>query len=200
MKLTTGMRLAQYGFTAIALSAFGYCALEWSSEWLYQTSEARRFDHELGIKSPPALPDPLPRAAWFPAAGGLVGRLEIPRIGVSVMVVEGTGGQELARAAGHIRGTSLPGEPGNVGIAAHRDTFFRPLAGIHTGDVITMATLQGTYRYRVSATQVVMPEDVSVLSWTERDSLTLITCYPFHYAGAAPRRFIVRAVRLPAAG
>ena len=132
-----------------------------------------------------------------PENGGVVGRLEIARLGVSVMVVEGVDDSDLKRAVGHIPGTALPGEPGNVGIAGHRDTFFRPLRSIQRDDTITLSTLQGTYRYRVVSTKVVRPEDIQVLYPTGRDSLTLVTCFPFYYVGSAPKRFIVRAERTP---
>jgi sortase A len=113
------------------------------------------------------------------------------------MVVEGVDGGDLKYAAGHIPGTALPGEPGNVGIAAHRDTFFRPLRSIRRDDAITLSTLHGTYPYRVVSTDVVRPQDVEVLHPGPRDSLTLVTCFPFQYIGPAPKRFIVRAERTP---
>ena len=112
------------------------------------------------------------------------------------MVVEGVDERDLKRAAGHIPGTALPGETGNIGIAAHRDTFFRPLRFIEKSDAITLRTLHGTYRYRVVSTKVVAPDDVQVLYPTGRDTLTLVTCFPFYYIGAAPHRFIVTARRV----
>jgi sortase A len=132
-----------------------------------------------------------------PANHGVVGRLEIPRLGVSVMVVEGVDDSDLKRAVGHIPGTALPGESGNVGIAGHRDTFFRPLRSIQRDDTITVSSLQGAYRYRVVSTNVVSPKDVQVLDPTGRASLTLVTCFPFEYVGSAPKRFIVHAERGP---
>jgi sortase A len=192
------MRIAQYGFAGIAIIALGYCAAVWLRARQYQQTEARYFNHELEFKSKAAIPHVIPQAAVVPEEGGLIGRLEIPRIGLSVMVVEGVGGADLERAAGHIPGTALPGQRGNVGIAGHRDTFFRPLAAIHPGDTMTMGTLDGLYRYQVVSTKIVRPEDVSVLYPTGRDSLTLVTCYPFHFVGSAPLRFIVRAARSPA--
>ena len=126
---------------------------------------------------------------------GLVGRIDIARLGVSVMVMEGFDGKTLRRGAGHIPGTALPGQAGNVGISAHRDTFFRPLRNVRAGDVISVTTLDGEYQYRVVSTKVVSPRDVSVLDSTGGEVLTLVTCYPFYYVGAAPERFIVRAVR-----
>ena len=127
--------------------------------------------------------------------GGLIGRIEIPRLGISVIVVEGTAARTLRRSVGHIGGTALPGEPGNVGISGHRDTFFRPLRNIRQGDLVALTTLTGEYRYRVVSTKVVRPEDVAVLDPGSDESLTLVTCYPFYYVGPAPSRFIVRAAR-----
>ena len=118
------------------------------------------------------------------------------RLGVSVIVMEGTDARTLRRAAGHINGTALPGQDGNVGIAAHRDTFFRPLRDIRKDDVITITTSRGDYRYRVVSTQIVGPDDVSVLNSDGSDVLTLVTCYPFNFIGAAPSRFIVRAEQI----
>jgi sortase A len=113
------------------------------------------------------------------------------------MVVEGVDDNDLKRAVGHIPGTALPGESGNVGIAGHRDTFFRPLRSIQLDDTITVSTLQGSSRYRVVSTNVVRPEDIQVLYPTGRATLTLVTCFPFDYVGSAPKRFIVRADRAP---
>lgn len=128
--------------------------------------------------------------------GAIVGRLEIPRLHVSVVVREGAGPNILAVAAGHIEGTNLPGFSGNMGIAAHRDTFFGPLREIRLNDLITVKTLDGTYLYEVRSTEVVAPTDVGVLHQTSDAELTLVTCYPFHYKGPSPQRFIVHATRL----
>jgi sortase A len=138
------------------------------------------------------------RTVSSPAVGadGLIGRMAIPRLGVSVIVAEGTEESTLRRAAGHIEGTALPGQTGNVGIAGHRDTFFRPLRNIKHDDVITVTTLGGMYRYRVVSTKVVRPSNVAVLNPDGHEILTLVTCYPFYFVGSAPDRFIVRAERI----
>jgi len=183
----------QYGFTAIGVIAWGYSATVWTSARIYQEHNSRLFDQELKLKNRAAIP----RVAAVPKAGGLVGRLEIPRIGVSVMVVEGAERHDLERAVGHVPGTALPGQLGNVAIAGHRDTYFRSLAAIRLGDTISVSTLTGSYRYRVTATSIVSPGDAAVLYPTGRDTLTLLSCYPFYYVGAAPRRFIVRGVQVP---
>ena len=88
------------------------------------------------------------------------------------------------------------GKPGNVGIAGHRDTFFRPLRNVQAGDIITLTTLRGEYRYRVVSTKIVSPDNVAVLDSDGNQILTLVTCYPFYYVGSAPERFIVRATRV----
>ena len=103
----------------------------------------------------------------------------------------------MRRAVGHIPGTPLPGQQGNVAIAGHRDTFFRALRNIRKDDEITLATLDGSYRYRVDSTKVVEPEDTQVLDDSHDKILTLVTCYPFDFVGVAPKRFIVRAHRIP---
>ncbi|MDX2154176.1 MAG: class D sortase [Bryobacteraceae bacterium] len=123
----------------------------------------------------------------------LVGNLSIPRVGVSAMVRTGVDENTLDIAIGHIPGTALPGEAGNVGVAAHRDTFFRGLRNIRGKDEIVMETPNGTFRYVVESTKIVKPENVEVLRPTEKPSLTLVTCYPFGFIGKAPKRFIVRA-------
>jgi sortase A len=112
------------------------------------------------------------------------------------MVVEGTDEGDLKRAVGHIRGTALTWDTGNVGLAGHRDTFFRPLRSIQRDDRITITTLRGAYRYRVLSTSIVGPDDTQVLYATGHDSLTLVTCFPFEYVGPAPNRFVVRAERV----
>ena len=94
---------------------------------------------------------------------------------------------------GHVPGTALPGENGNVGIAGHRDTFFRELRNVKPEDRISLTTARGTFEYFVEYARIVKPEDVEVLAPTEEPLLTLVTCYPFYYVGAAPERYIVRA-------
>jgi sortase A len=124
--------------------------------------------------------------------------LRIPKIRLEVAVLPGTDDRTLDRGAGHIEDTPPPGAAGNSGIAGHRDGFFRGLKDIAAGDVIELDTLQGTQAYRVERTWVVEPEDVSVLDPTPTQALTLVTCFPFYFVGAAPQRFIVRAVRVSA--
>jgi len=118
--------------------------------------------------------------------GDLFGRIEVPRLNISVMVMEGVSDRTLRLGAGHIPGTPL-------GIAGHRDSFFRPLKDIRKGDTIKFATVDGTSEYRVTSTEIVGPKDTYVLDNESKDAMTLVTCYPFYYIGAAPKRFIVQA-------
>jgi sortase A len=131
--------------------------------------------------------------------GSAIGRLEIPRIGVSVVVLEGSDTEALRLGVGRLHNSALPGEPGNVVLAGHRDTFFRSLRDIRPGDRISLRTPQGTFAYTVDWTSVVNPADTAVLRPTANPALTLVTCYPFYYIGSAPQRFIVRAVPAGAA-
>jgi sortase A len=192
------LRLAQHALTIVGVLALGYCLAVFLDAKFYQARAARTFAREIRQKEAgTSTASGSTAPVVVPEVGGVVGRLDIARIGLSVMVVEGVEAGDLKRAVGHIPGTALPGKPGNVGIAGHRDTFFRPLRSIQLNDTITVSTLQGAYRYRVMSTKVVRPKDVQVLYPTGRDTLTLVTCFPFDYVGSAPKRFIVRAERLP---
>lgn len=131
--------------------------------------------------------------------GSLIGRIEVPRLGVSAIVLEGIGKKTLRRAVGRIPDTAMPGGPGNVGLAGHRDSFFRGLKEVRENDLITLKTLDGTFHYRVDWIDVVKPEDTHVLADVGSPALTLVTCYPFFYVGSAPDRFIVRARQVDAA-
>jgi sortase A len=146
------------------------------------------------------LPDPprasvqsLPRGVVVPARGAWLARLDVPAVGLSATVLRGSDDETLARGAGHIDGTALPGQPGNTGIAGHRDTTFRLLRRLSAGDRIELTTVDRVYRYSVTRTFVVDPEDVHVLDPGDSSLLTLVTCYPFDFIGPAPRRYIVHA-------
>jgi len=119
--------------------------------------------------------------------------LRIPSLGLAVPIYDGTSNRVLNRGAGLIAGTAWPGEGGNMGVAAHRDGFFRVLEGITVGAELHIDVVQRTRRYRVTDISVVAPQDVAVLAHTMRPTVTLVTCYPFYFLGAAPQRFIVRA-------
>jgi sortase A len=128
-----------------------------------------------------------------PAAGTLLGRIEAPTVHMSASLLEGSDDATLSRGAGHIEDTPFPGQPGNIGVAGHRDTVFRPLRNIKVGDPLTLTAGGHTYRYRIGKTLIVGPDDVYVLDPTTEPTLTLVTCYPFEFIGHAPKRFIVQA-------
>jgi sortase A len=167
---------------AVGFVALAYCGSVAMKAWFAQTEGSEEIEEGPAKADPPHL-----------AAGSLVGRVEIPRLGMSVVVFEGTNANILELGAGHWSGSALPGESGNVVMAAHRDTFFRGLRNIRDDDVVNVSTTRGTRHYMVDSTRVVEPRDVGVLAPTPQPSLTLITCYPFEYFGHAPQRFIVRA-------
>jgi sortase A len=123
--------------------------------------------------------------------------LRIPSLKLEVPILEGTDDATLDRGVGHIAGTALPGVAGNLGIAGHRDGFFRVLKDITAGDTIEVETLAGTKRYVVESLFLVYPKDVWVLEPAQTSQVTLVTCFPFYYQGSAPQRFIVRAVPAP---
>ena len=125
-------------------------------------------------------------------AGDFLAQLDIPRLELSAMVVEGTDDKTLSHSVGWIPGTAAPGS-GNTALAAHRDSFFRPLEDIQRDDAVWLRTPGLTYLYYVDSTEVVEPTDVRVLADADEPKLTLVTCYPFRYVGRAPRRFIVHA-------
>jgi len=201
--LKSALRWGQWVLGAAAVIMLGYCGVVLADGWLFQQRERRHLEQLLQDRqetsdrasrgSPPAPSSNPPTVV----AGGLIGRIEIPRLGLSVIVAEGVDALTLRRAVGHIPGTAMPGQPaGNVGLAGHRDTFFRPLRNIRRDDVITLTTPLGDYRYRVVSTRIVNPSDVGMLDPSGSEVLTLVTCYPFYFIGPAPSRFIVRAERI----
>jgi len=148
--------------------------------------EQSRLEAELYLPRP-AHPGPL-TLKYRLQEGDLFGRLEVPRLNMSVMVMEGIGASILRLGAGHIPGTPLA-------FAGHRDTFFRPLKDIKVDDTIRLTTPDGVGDYRVTGTKIVLPTDTSVLDETSDNTLVLVTCYPFYYIGPAPKRFIIEAVK-----
>jgi sortase A len=168
---------------AVGLLALGYAAYVVADAKAYQAIEQRQFERARADRG----------AAAAPADGDAIGKIRIPRLGLEAVFAEGDSAAILQRAVGHLADTALPGEVGNVVLAGHRDTFFRPLKGTRIGDAITVRTRDGDFAYVVESTAVVPPSDVQVLQPTGGRTLTLITCYPFGYLGASPDRFIVRA-------
>ncbi len=163
----------------------------------YSDLERRATASTSGRESPWAPASTGTRAAGAEADPLVLGRIEIPRIGVSAIVRDGDDDATLAVAVGRIPGTARPGERGNMALAGHRDSFFRALRHIRVDDVIRFRTPGHGYEYRVDSTEVVGPGELRVLEPSGDAVLTLVTCYPFGYVGSAPDRFVVRASRLP---
>jgi sortase A len=196
------LRWAERLLILVGVLCLGYYLYTYTEATLYQAFEDRELDKILsdatvsgtsGTAREEVVPPPetAPRRTF--AEGSTVGRIEIPRLGVSAVIRAGSDARTLRLAVGYIPGTGLPGERGNFGLAGHRDTFFRKLRDINPDDEIRIVTTDGVFRYHVQRTSIVMPEDVWVLDSTNYPALTLVTCYPFNYIGSAPKRFIVRA-------
>ncbi len=151
---------------------------------------------EVAESSTPLVPAPLPSRP--PGEGEALGRLQVPRLGLDLVVFEGTSDATLRKGPGHLSGTALPasGEPGNCVIAGHRDSFFRRLASAREGELVRWKTPSGTSTYRLETRRIVKPSDRSVIAPTADARLTLITCYPFDFTGSAPYRLVWDAVRL----
>lgn len=191
----------------IGCLALGYWGHAFFSASLYQLYESWRFDRiiQSGARPgpaadappsgarPPGSPPPTPADRPAPEAGSIIGRIQIPRIGLSAMVRQGDDAATLTKAVGHLPRTSLPGQPGNVVLAGHRDTFFRKLRDIRKQDTISLTTFNGEFHYAVESMEVVDPDYTQALEPSPYRTLTLVTCYPFTYIGHAPRRFVVRA-------
>jgi sortase A len=172
---------------SLALAYVGFTLLDTR---LYQVSAKRSLETQIQVEKEHHEPQPKPAVK----TGDVLGRVDIPRLGIFVAVLQGTTSRMLRLGAGHIEGTPLPGEPGNTGIAGHRDTFFRALKDIRKNDEIQIQTATGLFRYDVDWVKVVEPSDTTVLQPSPLGStLTLVTCYPFYFVGSAPRRFVVRA-------
>jgi sortase A len=190
---------AQGALFACAVFLLGYCGFAVVDAWVFQRRESSDLDRLLRVQSaasegtPEAKSSTSPKRVFAPVTDGLIGRIEIPRLLLSAMVCEGIEGTTLRRAVGHIPGTALPGQPGNVGLAGHRDTFFRSLSDLRVKDEIEFSTLEGNFKYEVESLMVVEPDNVEALAPSSENVLTLVTCYPFSYVGTAPKRFVARA-------
>lgn len=134
------------------------------------------------------------------ATGSPLGRISIPRLGLTAVVAEGVDDETLRRAVGHLPRSARPGKSGNVVLAGHRDTFFRSLEEIRAGDVVQLDSGAGWTDYRVEWARVVEPRSLEVIDETGYPALTLVTCYPFRWVGPAPRRLVVRAREIEATG
>jgi sortase A len=181
------LRATFYAFLAIGIIALGYAGYTAMDRYWFQGVETAKFESASA---------PVEVRALEPAAiaeGGVIGEVEAPRLGLKAIVVQGDSEKLLQRAVGHLTETAMPGEGGNVALAGHRDGLFRPLRNVRPGDVIIFKTPEREFQYEVEWTAVVAPTAVGVLQPTSQPALTLVTCFPFYYVGAAPERFVVRA-------
>jgi sortase A len=176
------LRVAYYVLLAGGLFGLAYAGYVIADAHIYQTIEESRFESVSRSEEPHPVIE-----------GSAIGEMEVPRLGLKAIFVQGDSPRILRHAVGHISETALPGESGNVVLTGHRDSFFRSLRSIQPGDAITIKTLNGEFEYQVESTEVVLPSDVQVLQPSSENTLTLVTCFPFYYVGAAPKRFIVRA-------
>ncbi len=193
MRAKSRLRWSRYFLFVIGTLLLLYAVFRLVESKFYQAEQSEQFDQSLKVA---------PHAGAGSSGiavteGALLGRIEIKAIGLSAIIQEGVADGTLRHAVGHIPGTSSLGQSGNSALAAHRDTFFRELQKIHQDDEIAITTSRGISRYRVASTQVVEPEDTKALDNSADDILTLITCYPFDFVGSAPKRFIVRALKIP---
>lgn len=179
----------------------GVFAWSESDRWIYQRTQEAHLD---ALPAPEPEDTPVAALPVFarPVLGPLLpvdplalGKLEIPRLRLSVVVREGIGPTTLRRSAGHVPGTALPGEAGNAVIAGHRDGLFRPLRAVQRGDVIRFRSRNVSATYVVDGLSIVAPDDTTALEPADSARITLITCFPFDYIGAAPRRFVVSGAR-----
>jgi sortase A len=177
------------GFFLIAgILVLSYAAYTYAARYVFQSVERWKFDRGPARSQGRSAPEPMPEPVL---------RVAIPRLRIAAMVREGIDDRTLNLAIGHIPFTALPGRPGNVGLAAHRDTLFRSLMDVRQDDQITLSTLHRDYSYRVVWYKVVKPTAVDVLEPVSgEETLTLVTCYPFYFVGNAPKRFVVRARRV----
>ena len=176
------LRGACYFFLAIGLLALGYAGFVFADSHAYQALEMKKFKQAGRLSEPRVFVE-----------GDVIGEIQVPRLRLNAMVVQGDSPANLKRAVGHLTKSALPGEWGNVALAGHRDTFFRPLRDIRPGDEIRFKTRERSFEYRVESIEVVAPTDIRVLQSSTGHDLTLLTCFPIYYIGPAPKRLVVRA-------
>jgi len=174
----------------LAGAAIGIWLWSYARQAVEQKQDEETFAQEQ--QAAPATPA-APASKLRSANGRVMARLSIQKIHLQAMVREGSDDQTLDVALGHIPGTALPGQKGNVGVAGHRDRLFRRLAEVDRNDQIQLQTPSATYTYQVDDMAIVKPETLSVLAAGHGSQLTLVTCYPFNYIGSAPKRYIVKA-------
>jgi sortase A len=194
------LRWAEALFVSGGIAMLAWCAVVVTDAYVSQRIARQSLEAILHVAAPAPLPRPASAAVQNARAvvrrGAAIAALTIPRVDLSAVVLHGSDEQTLRRGPGHVEGTAVPGQTGNVVIAGHRDSFFRPLRHVRVGDDLFLDTPHGRFQYRVTSLQVVHPRDLRVLAPTDEEVLTLITCYPFWLLGNAPDRFVVRAARV----
>lgn len=193
-KRTWILRVVCSSLFAFGILALAYAGFLFVDAHLYQIEQIQLLEKtstplQPNLPAQPALPAQPPPLA----EGDVLGEISVPRLQLNAIVVQGDSSDDLKSAVGHLSNSALPGEQGNVALAGHRDTFFRPLRDIRVGDEITFKTQERSFAYIVESMKVVTPSDVSVLQPSTGHDLTLLTCYPFQYIGPAPKRFVVFA-------
>ncbi len=161
-----------------------YVSAEYVSMWQEQHAFAQEWTRKSSLSSAVSAPIVIDGESG-------IARLSIPKLDLHAIVMEGTTSRALKAGPGHVLETPLPGETGNSVLAGHRDTFFRKLNDLGMGDLIFVERLGRTYRFRVDERKVVDPGDLSVLHSSVEPRLTLITCYPPHFIGPAPKRLVI---------
>jgi sortase A len=200
------LKWSQRALFACAILLLGYCGFALADAWLLQWRASRDLERLLREQQAASAVTVEPvsvsgmgyltEGRACPAVGSLFGRIENSTAASLRGGVEGVDGTSLRHAVGHISGTAMPGDAGNVGLAGHRDTFFRPLKDLKKEDEIQVSTLKGTFKYEVVSLRIVDSENVGVLAPSGENVLTLVTCYPFYSVGPAPKRRIVRATQV----
>lgn len=191
----TVLRVVEDFLWVVALASIGFCSVAYGSAAIHQARQKAVL--EALRANAAAAPGQLRSASQTShskmANNVLLGLIEIPRLDTSSIVEEGVETSTLWKAVGHVPGTTLPGERGNAVLAAHRDTYFSGLGDLKVGDLVSFKSPTATYSYRVESTRIVEPNDSEVLRASNEPTLTLVTCYPFHYIGNAPQRYVVTA-------
>ena len=197
------LKFAEMALWVVAVVSLGYCSVAYAGAAIHQHRSkallnAARTQNGVspigvstgGVRSPASATT---AETSVTSNYGVLGAIEMPRLGISSIVEEGVDSSTLWEAVGHLPGTAMPGQNGNSALASHRDTYFQGLAEVQTGDLIIFRSPTANFRYRVESTRIVDASATDALPDSAMPTLSLITCYPFHFVGSAPQRFIVTA-------
>jgi sortase A len=189
------LRGAEILLWMVAIATLGYCSVAYASAAVHQRREKAALNASITEMSshPAAMPGSTQVVVREAGDYGVLGVVEIPRLNISSVVEEGVDASTLWEAVGHLPGTAMPGQNGNSALAAHRDTYFSGLGDVEVGDEIVFRSATARFRYRVESMNIVDANETDALPDSAGPTLSLITCYPFHYVGSAPKRFIVVA-------